>query len=148
MRVYYYTARLDQTIDPDGYKEQQRFFWPIQQLPYLQLKEGRLAYREGQEPRVKGVDVQLAVDMVKFASNNNYDTAILVAGDEDFVYAVEAVKDSGKQVEVAGWRQRQGASRLGANLSIPLMKACDKLIDFSKEFFADCWRAGSKKKGP
>ena len=49
----------------------------------------------------KGVDVDLATDMVMFACRNYYDTAILVSGDGDFIPAVEKVKDMGKRVEVA-----------------------------------------------
>jgi len=145
MRTYYYIAREDQSANPTGYRQQQKFFWALQNLPYVELKEGRLSYRGGEKPREKGVDVQLAVDMVRFASNDNYDTAILVGGDEDFTYAVEAVKDMGKHVEVAGWRQKARSDSLGANLSIPLIKACDVLIEFSSEFLAHCWQTGSQK---
>lgn len=47
----------------------------------------------------KGVDVHLATDMVSMA--NIYDTAILISGDQDFLPAVQAVKNMGKNVTVA-----------------------------------------------
>lgn len=43
----------------------------------------------------KGVDVGIAVDLVKMASNANApDTFILVSGDEDLKHAVRAAKDN------------------------------------------------------
>ena len=48
------------------------------------------------------LDVEIAVDMLSLAGR--YDTAVLVSGDEDFVYAVNAVAYKGCRVEVAGFR--------------------------------------------
>ncbi len=48
---------------------------------------------------VKEDDIRLAVDMVKLAYNNAYDTAILISSDGDFVPAIQAVKEIGKNVE-------------------------------------------------
>ena len=56
-----------------------------------------------QETVQKEVDVALAVDMVQHAYDDNYDTAILISGDRDFVPAVEKVKAKGKRVEVASF---------------------------------------------
>lgn len=60
----------------------------------------------------KGVDVKLAVDMVRFAAANIYDRAILIAGDADFIPAVEAVKEFGKQVRLFGIEGRTNARLL------------------------------------
>jgi uncharacterized LabA/DUF88 family protein len=46
----------------------------------------------------KQVDISLATDMLTHAHRNNYDIAILVAGDEDYVPLVEAVTNEGKRV--------------------------------------------------
>jgi uncharacterized LabA/DUF88 family protein len=51
----------------------------------------------------KKVDVQIAVDMVMLASRDAFDVAILCSGDSDFVPAVRAVMDLGKEVYVAGF---------------------------------------------
>ena len=51
--------------------------------------------------RQKGVDVQLAVDMLVGAFGGVYDVAVLVAGDADFVPVVEEVKRRGVMVVVA-----------------------------------------------
>ena len=47
-------------------------------------------------------DVEIAVDMLSLA--DKYDTAVLVSGDEDFSYAINAVAYKGVRVELAGFR--------------------------------------------
>ncbi|HEX9334827.1 MAG TPA: NYN domain-containing protein [Pseudonocardiaceae bacterium] len=58
----------------------------------------------------KGVDVALAVDLVRLAIIRSYDVAILVSRDTDLMPALETVRDlRAAWVEVAGWHS---ASRL------------------------------------
>lgn len=57
----------------------------------------------GQE---KTVDVNLAVDMVTLVAN--YDLAVIVSGDQDYVPAAQAVKDMGKQVVNVAFKARNG----------------------------------------
>lgn len=107
IRVYYYTAPLDKNyIAPKGhesgeetYSKQQKFFEKLKKIPYFNLVlcrmqkdsiNGKLKYS------VKEDDIHLAVDMVKLAYNNAYDTAILVSSDGDFVPAIKVVKEMEK----------------------------------------------------
>jgi len=76
----------------------------------------------------KGVDVLLAVDMIKFAANNAYDTAILVSGDSDLASAVDLVKTMGKHVEVVYFDQ-----------CYHLKGLADKMIILDASFLSDCW---------
>jgi len=46
----------------------------------------------------KRVDVSLTTDMLLHAARKNFEVAILVAGDEDYVPLVEAVKSEGRRV--------------------------------------------------
>lgn len=46
----------------------------------------------------KGIDVWIAIDMVKEAVNNNIDCAILISGDADFAPAFNLIKEIGKEV--------------------------------------------------
>lgn len=46
------------------------------------------------------LDVELALNLVAFANQDQYDTAILVSGDGDFTSAVKQVQAQGKKVEV------------------------------------------------
>lgn len=59
----------------------------------------------------KGVDVQIAVDMLLKYHAKAYDAAVLFSGDEDFVPAVLALRSLGAQVWVATW-----GTELAANL--------------------------------
>ena len=63
----------------------------------------RNIYSSDDDVKQKGVDVELACDMVLFAKQDLYDVAILVSGDGDFIPAVERIKDMGKIVEVASF---------------------------------------------
>ena len=55
-------------------------------------------------PAEKGVDVGLATKMLILAINQAYDTAILVAGDRDYLETVKYIKGLGLRVEVIAWR--------------------------------------------
>lgn len=57
-----------------------------------------LQYGKKQGVFQKGVDVQLAVDLVSNAYLNNYDVAVLFSGDIDLYESVKMVKTLGKQV--------------------------------------------------
>lgn len=56
-------------------------------------------------PAEKGVDVGLATRMLMLAMNQAYETAILVAGDSDYLETVKFVKGYGLRVEVVAWRK-------------------------------------------
>ena len=75
----------------------------------------RDCYSHG-EDRQKEVDVALGCEMVVRACRDQYDVAILVSGDRDFVPAVEHVQDMGKRVEVTSF---------DSSTSIGLKRACD-----------------------
>lgn len=57
--------------------------------------------RDGRE---KGVDIALAIEMLANAFNQNYETVLLVAGDEDYVRLVNEVKRYGPTVRGAFFR--------------------------------------------
>lgn len=54
----------------------------------------------------KGVDVQLAVDLLKL--QNIYDIAVIVSGDQDYISAVRTIKDLGKRVVNVSFRRKDG----------------------------------------
>jgi uncharacterized LabA/DUF88 family protein len=129
IRTYYYNAVVSQQDDAQRHRDQQRFFEKLRNASYLELRLGRLE-RRGNTYVEKGVDVQIATDMIRSAHQDAYDTAILVSGDADFVPAVQLVKDFGKHVENAFCRT--GRSRF-------LQQTCDRftLLDAAK--LGLCW---------
>jgi len=81
-----------------------KFLHRLEQLSRFQIKLGRLQkyYTESGEVdyRQKRVDVLLAVDLAQLSWTRNIGTAILVAGDSDFVPAVQTAKDAGVLVKL------------------------------------------------
>jgi uncharacterized LabA/DUF88 family protein len=90
LRVYWYDAARDRvpTID-------QRV---IAQMTWVKLRLGNLNAR-GQQ---KGVDAQIRADMEALARHRAITDAVLVAGDEDMVPAVEAAQAYGVRVHLWG----------------------------------------------
>ncbi len=135
MRIYYYNAPLNREDDEEKFKMQQSFFDSLDSVPYLTKKFGRLEKRLVKQnlpdgtffsaPTYveKGVDTFIVIDMLSHAYKDNFDTAILVSGDEDFAILVENVKDLGKHVEVANL----GGSYL-------LRQAADKYVLIERNF--------------
>ena len=134
IRIYYYNARVGIKEEPERYKQQQAFFAGVNAIPYSELRLGRLVYTNWPTapPYEKGTDVQLATDMITHNFKGNYDVAILVAGDNDYVGAVQAVKDNGKHVEIALFG-KQGTSR-------PLRGVADRVITINARLLKNCWK--------
>lgn len=71
-------------------------------------------------PAEKGVDVGLATKMLMLGINQAYETAILVAGDRDYLETIKFLKGLGLRVEVMAWRD--GLSQaLAAESSAPVV---------------------------
>ena len=133
-RIYYYNAKVGYKEEPERYRQQQAFLASVNAIPYCELRLGRLVYTNWPSvpPYEKGTDVQLATDMITHGFKNNYDVAILVAGDNDFVSAIQAVKDNGKHMEVALFG-KQGTSR-------QLRTVADQVISINARLLKDCWK--------
>ena len=74
--------------------------------------------------------VHIAVDMVKLAYNDAYDTSIIISGDGDFVPAVKAVQEKGKRVEHAYFK---------IGHSWFLKQTCNKSILMDENLIKDCF---------
>lgn len=134
IRIYYYNAKVGLKEEPERYRDQQAFFASVSAIPYCELRLGRLVYINwpNTPPFEKGVDIQLATDMITHSFKNNYDVAVLVAGDNDYVGALQAVKDNGKNVEVALF----GKERTSRQLRV----AADRVITINARFLKGCWK--------
>ena len=102
LRVYFYTSPPYQSSNPsyaekDRYKAFQRFENFLKKQDNFEIKLGRTEKR-GDEFEQKMVDVLLSIDLVELSAKGNIDTAILVAGDSDFVPAVKKAKYNGARV--------------------------------------------------
>ncbi len=129
--VYYYNAPLDRGYNEETYWKQQKFFSRLRNIPGFNVilctlrkrkENGKITYK------MKGDDIYMAIDMVSFAYEDTYDTAIMVSGDGDFGPAIKRVQKLGKKVENAYFR----ISR--ANF---LKRVCDSSICFD-DFIEEC----------
>jgi uncharacterized LabA/DUF88 family protein len=126
-RIYYYNILQEPSQYPDSYKEQQEFLDVLRKTPYLEIRLGSTKKALGVE---KGIDVMIATDLLYFAWSGFYDTAILVSGDADFAYAVQAVKNMGKHVEVAYFE---------SGISKDLLDVADNRYLMDRNFFNNLW---------
>jgi uncharacterized LabA/DUF88 family protein len=131
--AYYYNAPLDVSYNKEIYSRQQSFFARLNNIPGIQVvlcRMRKIRKDDGTaEYAVKGDDIRLAVDMVSGAYENQYDTAVIVSGDGDFVPVVEKVRKLGKTVENA---------YISVSRSSALSSACNtsySLEEFLRKFY-------------
>jgi uncharacterized LabA/DUF88 family protein len=118
VRRYYYTSARG---DEDA-RDQLEI-----QLKDLGIEAPRVFPRK-KTGRSKRVDITLATEMLTHAHRGNYDIAVLVAGDEDYVPLIEAVKQEGKRVAV--WALESG-------LSPAIKKAADHYWNIGELLFRE-----------
>jgi uncharacterized LabA/DUF88 family protein len=99
LRVYWYDAARDRVPTND-----QRV---VAQMPWVKLRLGNLNAR-GQQ---KGVDAQIRADIESLARHRAITDAILVAGDEDMVPAVEAAQAYGVAIHLWGVEPPYGTNQ-------------------------------------
>lgn len=113
LRAFFYTG-----VDT-GAERQQGFLLWMRRNGFRVIQKELKTFYDGS--RKANLDVEIAVDMLSLAGC--YDTAVLVSGDEDFVYAVNAVAYKGCRVEVAGFR---------SNTAPKLIDVADYFIDLGE----------------
>jgi uncharacterized LabA/DUF88 family protein len=112
-RAFFYTG-----VDA-GAERQQGFLLWMRRNGFRVVQKELKTFYDGS--RKANLDVEIAVDMLSLAGR--YDTAVLVSGDEDFVYAVNAVAYKGCRVEIAGFR---------SNTAPKLIDVADCFIDLGE----------------
>jgi len=113
LRAFFYTG-----VDV-GAERQQGFLLWMRRNGFRVIQKELKTFYDG--TRKANLDVEIAVDMLSLAGR--YDTAVLVSGDEDFVYAVNAVAYKGCRVEIAGFR---------SNTAPKLIDVADYFIDLGE----------------
>ena len=102
LRTYFYTSPPYQGTKPSPeekikYQNFQKFLNFLEKQDSLEVRLGRTEKR-GNEYTQKMVDVLLSIDLVELSAKSKIKTAILVAGDSDFVPAVKAAKNNGTKI--------------------------------------------------
>lgn len=145
LRSYYYHCPPYQGDPPTDDEKQRvaranRYYTALSRLPRFQVRLGKLAYRgktqDGRSLFVqKRVDIMLGVDMVQLAATRQINRALLLAGDSDFVPAVEVAKQHG--VLVVLW--------CGSTAHRELWETCDDRFDIDAELVSKIKRDKPKR---
>lgn len=88
------------------YADQQKLLAKLQQKEIV-VTLGHLIQHPDKSFHEKGVDVRIAVEMIRFARENAYDVAYLLSSDTDLVPAVEEVQSFGKKIVYVGTAKSQ-----------------------------------------
>lgn len=107
--VRYYIGALKQHRDERWqklYADQQRLIGKLQQQG-VDMVFGQFIQHPDKSVHEKGVDVRIAVEMIRYARNNTYEVAYLLSSDTDLVPAVEEVQSLGNTVQFVGFAKSQ-----------------------------------------
>ncbi len=110
LRSFFYTG-----VDRTNEKQQGFLLW-MRRNGYRVISKDLIQLPDGSKKA--NLDVEIAVDMMALVGS--YDTAVLVSGDGDLAYAVDAVSYRGVRVEVVSLR---------AMTSDTLINVSDRYID-------------------
>ncbi|MBI2613649.1 MAG: NYN domain-containing protein [Candidatus Levybacteria bacterium] len=128
----YYVGRIRQ----DGSSKTNKLFDSQQKL-LGNLKKHSISYqfgyllKSGGAYHEKGVDVQIAVDMLVSAYENVADRIILVSSDTDLAPAIKKVREKGKIVEYIGFSHKPSVAMVSFCSESTLLKKED-LLPFIK----------------
>lgn len=103
---YYIGAIREERNNPKSRKlmaGQQKLVGKLQKGGWI-VKFGHMLKADGYHE--KGVDVQIAVDILVGAYENLYDTAILISSDTDLIPALEKARLMKKQIEYLGFSHK------------------------------------------
>ena len=120
--LYYYPFSNPYLVDQrtTKYRYEQRFREYLRDAP--NLEEGA------------GTKFSIVIDLIKHAAMRNYDVAILVSQNEDYAYTLQAVKDFGRNVEVALFGEPTALQGL--------RDVADRVIPMNRRYFDGLWLEG------
>jgi uncharacterized LabA/DUF88 family protein len=140
VRVYYYHCLPYQAEPPtpeqnEKFGKAQKFMRALQRTSRFEVRLGRLSFRGNREDGTpiyeqKKVDLMLGLDLMSLSLKHSVDEVFLVAGDSDFVPAVNAVKKEGIVVYLVH----------GKTPHDDLLDEVDERIPLTLELVAGCYR--------
>ena len=115
------------------------FFTALQDLPSFEPRFGKQRPRAGGFIQ-KGVDILLAIDLVRLSSKGQIQKAFLIAGDGDFVPVVKTAKDEGVSVKLyhSGAFQTYPDGRTQPKYSNELWSICDEREIITADLIKKC----------
>lgn len=105
-------------------KKQANFFKIAKNYYFFEVRTKPLQFSTYDKKIIqKGVDVQLAVDLVDFTHKNIFDIAVILSGDIDLLESVKTAKGMGKQIIIFGENN---------SISEEMKKYADYFIDIER----------------
>lgn len=134
-RVYYYhclpyLGSEPTPEDQERYDKMKSFFDRLNRLPRYEIRTGKLVFDGTDEttgkPKFhqKQVDIKLGVDFINLSSKGNIQTAAIIAGDSDFIPAVQCAKNDGVSI----WLFH------GSRVANELWESSDERVKLTQEF--------------
>lgn len=128
-KIFYYNAQLDKRKNPAKYESQKKFLEKLRKIPNLNLVLCKLLKRRVADTNqfyyiIKEDDISMAVDIVEGACSNDFDIAVLVSGDGDFVPAVKAAQRKNKSVTNVYFRNSSSRN---------LKSCCNNSLELTKD---------------
>lgn len=102
---------------------QKKFLSKAMTFNFFEIRKKPLQFTSSKGIFQKGVDVQLAVDLVSNAYLNNYDIAVLFSGDIDLLESLKLIKSLGKHIIIFSHYK---------NVAKEMVRESDLLVDFQK----------------
>ncbi|HCE95587.1 MAG TPA: hypothetical protein DER04_02320 [Holosporales bacterium] len=115
--------RLELTKAEQGYESQKAFFKDVSTYYFFEMRKKPLQFSPTDGVFQKGVDVQLAVDLVTNAHLKTFDIAVVFSGDIDLIESVRSVKNLGKHVIIFSHYK---------NTAKDMVTEADMFVDFQR----------------
>jgi uncharacterized LabA/DUF88 family protein len=134
LRSYYYACLPYQSPknpskeERERFAKRQKFYHALDQIPRFEVRLGKLEKRGMQNGKPlfvqKRVDILLGVHLVQLEAKKQINDAMILAGDSDFLPAIEVAKHEGVVVHLFH----------GANPHNELRMCCDERTRIDKDF--------------
>lgn len=100
-KAYYYSGLPDPRVDSVSYKKQKNFLKAIEAIEKVEVRTGYILKNKSSGYNTeKGVDTMIATDMAIASLKDECDGIILISADSDYVYCINELKKSKKDVVI------------------------------------------------
>ncbi len=132
-QVVYYVGEIRQYAgnrkSETLYASQQKLFTHLRNQNIM-IKLGYLLMSDGKFHE-KGVDVQIAVDIVRGAIKNEYDICYLISSDTDLLPAIQTAKEEKKKIVYVGF-ENFSSRALSKNCSSSFILKKNQILKFTQ----------------
>lgn len=132
-KVIYYVGEIRKY---PGNKKSERLYASQQSLflnlrkQNIEVKLGYLLMSNGKYHE-KGVDVQIAVDIVRGAIKNEYDVCYVISSDTDLLPAIQTAKEEKKKIAYVGF-EHSVSQALSRNCTSSVILSKEQVLKFAK----------------